>query len=161
MIHRSINTLPIDCFMLIQESISINEPDFSYLIARENYYYKPDQTYSTDELLTAWRDVLFSFGEQQLNNKVIRLSYDIQVLINRMLLTNNADLKHLIEQKQKQLDDETQGEKFSMDNFYDTQTQISIHLGISFTPFSITTRQYFNFVKALNEKAQKARANGR
>ena len=154
MIHKTINTLPIDCYMLIQESISKGTPDLSFLVARQNYYEPIENLPSESELLDAWQSIIYSFGEGQLNNKISRLHLDIQIILNKMLITGNEDLKFLIEQKVEQIESEKQKEGFDIEDFYDNCTQIATHLHINLIPFQTTTRQYHSYIKEINRRSE-------
>jgi hypothetical protein len=148
--------------MLINESISKGDPDYSYLVIRQNYLEQLETTPPLSEMLKAWADVVFSFGDGHINNKVARLNLDIQIILNKMLLTKNEDLKYLIDDKKRLIENETQ-RQFNIEDFYDNCTQISINLGVNFVPFQTTTRQYFGYVKELNRRANliKLKNNGK
>ena len=148
MIHTSIDTLPVDCFMKIQHSISEDKRDMSWLIVRDEYY-TPYTGEIPDTVDDAWINLFFDFGKGQIDTKVQVELAAIAYLKNRMVVTKDNSLQIEIDIKLDRLRGLLDKQKkFDISQYYKTCASIETNLNIRMFPFQTTVRQYFGYIDA-------------
>jgi len=150
-IHRRIDTLPVDCFMKIQESIESDEPDYRWLLVLPDYISLPESEIpDKKELETIYKELFYQFEADSLDLKFERL-FTETLCFEFEQLAGIDDRRNKILFNEEELK-KTGSKPDKKQSFQDLCTSIEMSLNIRVIPYATTVRQFYSYIKQLKNK---------